>query len=635
MALAGFISKIVQSITRTTFQFNKTLDVLIDRFKDGCPPYTELKALITQKNQIDGAIQQIQQKIITLNKIAAGSEIAADALSKGKTVIKQLPIPSSIPPGVGLPLSVMNNLSDALDNLGTLIDKEKASLDSIPEALDLISKDVGGVITKLKEFNVAINICAEKDPNLTQEDLDDAREEIGANTLEIVEVLTNEDLEELLNEPPGLLYGGYYLRLNYINSEFSFDKKQIIAQNKESVNDEDNPSYNAGAAVEELLGDESFSSSNIVLVDEMKWLIDTKDLIFLPPPPVEDPLKAIYRENQIIILMSIYGADREEAEELYEMAWEYSQGRGPNASNYSYLVEEAFNNSRTILEQAVANEGYEFEDGDRILDATLKKLFLPGVSDSKLKGLISQIRRNGTQMYQLAESIGGDYNRTGKRWNNDGYEFEAAGLYPYSERLAFTAESSYNDNTLGIEFVSLRPEMAKRKYKMQAMFEAANSLSIFNPDISFNDPLKDYFKSKGFGYNTPIINTMSIIGDSNSPITVEELESLYEYEKVYAESYMANNWDTNIDPWTTPDGVNIDNFESYAKTQLFLKLRTALGNNWYNSKAVFASELPFWYLDGNPNSPSSYYNDPNYSLDSSNLWYFEFGKNGLPVPTGS
>ena len=557
----------------------------------------------------------------------------------------------------------MNNLSDALDNLGTLIDKEKASLDSIPEALDLISKDVGEVITKLNEFNVAINTCAEKDPNITQDDLKDAREKVDIN---FVEVLTNEDLEKLLNEPPGLLYGDYYLRLNYIEvsqttlSAFnediaegegelfnatsigtatltnrSFDKKQIIAQNKESVNDENNPAYNPNRAVEELLGDESFSSSNIVLVNEMKWLIDTKDLIFPPPPPTEDPLKAIYRENQIIILMSIYGADREEAEELYELAWEYSQGRGPNASNYNNLVEEAFNNSRTILEQAVANEGYEFEDGDRILDATLKKLFLTGVSDSKLKGLISQIRREGQKIYQLAESIGGDYNRTGKRWNNDGYEFDLAGLYPYSERLAFTAESSYNDNTLGIEFVSLRPEMAKRKYKMQAMFEAANSLSIFNPDISFNDPLKDYFKSKEFGYNTPIVNSMSIIGDSNSPITVEELDSLYEIEKEYAENYMANNWDTNVDPWTTPDGVNIDNFESYAKTQLFLKLRTALGNNWYNSKAVFASELPFWYLDGNPNSPSSYFNDPNYGLDSSNLWYFEFGRNNLPVPTGS
>ena len=70
------------------------------------------------------------------------------------------------------------------------------------------------------------------------------------------------------------------------------------------------------------------------------------------------------------------------------------------------------------------------------------------------------------------------------------------------------------------------------------------------------------------------------------------------------------------------------------KLKLFLKLRMALGNNWYNSKAVFASELPFWYLDGNPNSPSSLLMIPImvYILD---LWYFEFGKNNLPVPTGS
>ena len=62
MALAGFISKIVQSITRTTFQFNKTLDVLISRFKDSCPSTQELKNLIQQKNEINGALVQIEQK---------------------------------------------------------------------------------------------------------------------------------------------------------------------------------------------------------------------------------------------------------------------------------------------------------------------------------------------------------------------------------------------------------------------------------------------------------------------------------------------------------------------------------------------------------------------------------------------
>ena len=156
MALAKFISKIVESITKVTFQFNKTLDVLIERFKGGCPTTDELILLIDQKNQINGALDQINQKIALLNKVAEGSEIAVQALSAGKTVIKQIPIPSSVPPGIGLPLSVTNNLADSLDNLGTLIEKEEASLASIPEALKLISKDVGEVITKLNEFKIII-----------------------------------------------------------------------------------------------------------------------------------------------------------------------------------------------------------------------------------------------------------------------------------------------------------------------------------------------------------------------------------------------------------------------------------------------------------------------------------------------
>ena len=120
MALADFISKIVTSITRTTFQFNKSLDVLIDKFKEGCPTTQELRILIAQKNDINGALEQIEQKIATLNKVAKGSEVAAEALNTGKTVIKQLPAPSAVPPGVGLPLNIFNNFSDALDNLGTL-----------------------------------------------------------------------------------------------------------------------------------------------------------------------------------------------------------------------------------------------------------------------------------------------------------------------------------------------------------------------------------------------------------------------------------------------------------------------------------------------------------------------------------
>ena len=637
MALSGFISKIVQSVTRTTFQFNKTLDVLIERFQDSCPTTPELRSLIKQKNEINGALQQIEQKIATLNKVAQGSEIAVTALKAGVTIIKQLPIPTSVPPGIGIPVNIINNFSDALDNLGTLIDKEDAAISSVPEALDIISNDVGEVITKLNEFSVALDNCLQQDPNITQEDLDS----IAATTENFVGVLTNEQLEEILNTPPGLLYGDYYLRLNYVNSEFSFDKKQVKAQNKESV-PPPGEFYNPNASVEILLGDESYSSSNIVLVDEMKWKIDTKDLIFPPPPPQEDPLKAIQKEGQIVILMAIYGANREEADELYELAWNLSQNQGPNRAYYPTLVQEAFDNSRTILEQAVANEGYEWTQGDRILDATIKTLFLADfantASELQVASEIGQIRAIANSILSKANQIGGNYNAESKRWNNDG-EFGLASdgrIYPYSERLALTAENLYNDATIGDEFVNLRPEMAKRKPLFQAIFEAANLRFLAGRPYNFNDPLKEYFLSKDQGYNQPIINEIPISGNATELITTQEINDVYQSELNiidYINLAPSNLVPPNFDK--TSYGLNYQNRRAYAKTQVFLKLKQTLGINWYNQNAQAASELPFWSPGGgNPNSSSYNQNNVNNGLSIDNRWYFEFGRNGLPVPTG-
>ena len=651
MALADFISKIVTSITRTTFQFNKSLDVLIDKFKEGCPTTQELRILIAQKNDINGALEQIEQKIATLNKVAKGSEVAAEALNTGKTVIKQLPAPSAVPPGVGLPLNIFNNFSDALDNLGTLIDKEKASLDTIPEALNIIEKDVGTVFTKLKKLDEILNKCLEEDPNITQEDFDDIDDLVEEENF--IEVLTNAELEKALSEPPGLLYGDYYLRKQLISSEFSFNKKQITAQNKESVLDGEY--YKEGVAVEMLYGDESFSSSNLVLVNEMKWLIDTKDLIFPPPPPAEDPLKAIYKAGQIVVLMSIYGANEEEANELYEMAWELSQNKGPNKGYYDTLVREAFNNSRTVLEQAVVNEGYEWKEGDRVLDSTIKKLFLGGVTDEiKIKGYISQLRKKGSDLEKKANNFGGAFNPTKKTWENDGDNLfiNATKLYPYSFRLSQTGIRN-NDN-LG-SFESLRPEITKRRRLMQAIFEEANYLSSQNPEISFNDPLSEYFLSREIGYNMPNISGFAITGDGTSPISFEEVKMLWEWEinEIWTLWFISNsvpgsypeeaifdgkpviNYDPNNSAMSYDWGVN-GNFLSFVKTQLFLKLREALGVEWYNANALTTSELPFWYLKFPNTSPGSIDDkDPNQFIDQTDPWYFEFGKNNLPAPTGS
>ena len=46
--------------------------------------------------------------IENLNSVAQTSETLVKAMSVATTFIKQLPIPTSFPPGVGIPLSIIN-----------------------------------------------------------------------------------------------------------------------------------------------------------------------------------------------------------------------------------------------------------------------------------------------------------------------------------------------------------------------------------------------------------------------------------------------------------------------------------------------------------------------------------------------
>ena len=334
----------------------------------------------------------------------------------------------------------------------------------------------------------------------------------------------------------------------------------------------------------------------------MKWIIDTKDLIFPPPAPAEDPLKAIQKLSQVAILQAIYGANAEEAEELYELAWELSQNKGPNKGYYDTLVVEAFNESRTVLEQAVANEGYEWQQGDRVLNATIKTLFLADyastVNEIQLKAAISGIRNQAITLLKQARDIGGNYNSVGKRWSKDG-DFENIPnnkLYPYSARLAATAENVFNN--LG-SFESLRSEMARRKPLMQAIFEIAN-----------------YEFLSGRPY-----------GDNNSAITDEELESIYEAEIRDNEDWFFSLINFNDDTPITPNGVTLNMLAMYSKYEIFFKLRSTLGIGWYNTNAQVASLLSFW--SGNPG-----YGSISQPLTPADKWYFEFGRNGLNAPTG-
>ena len=176
--------------------------------------------------------------------------------------------------------------------------------------------------------------------------------------------------------------------------------------------------------------------------------------------------------------------------------------------------------------------------------------------------------------------------------------------------------------------------MARRKPLMQAIFEAANAQFLAGRPYIFNDPLKEYFLSRDIGYNQPIINNVAISGNANESITSGEINQIYEIERDSAETYFnLNRIAPNYD--ITADGLTWDQIRAYSKTKVFLKLKEVLGIVWYNQNAQVASELLFWSVGGgNPQSPTYQQNNVNNLLTPSMPWYFEFGRNGLNIPTG-
>ena len=125
-------------------QINNNLNIVEDT----------LNIIISQKNTLQGTLNVITTPLNTLDKLSneqlppilTGLKIAV-------TAIKALPIPTAVPPGVGIPVNIINGFSDALDTLGKVLDKFEGSLEIIPSVIQQINSILIPIVEKLSFFD--------------------------------------------------------------------------------------------------------------------------------------------------------------------------------------------------------------------------------------------------------------------------------------------------------------------------------------------------------------------------------------------------------------------------------------------------------------------------------------------------
>jgi|MGYP003624195619 hypothetical protein len=260
-----FIPLIIGMIAK--FGISKLTEALRNGFKKfdkkNCPSPEELKKLIRKRNKIVRILNAIYKFVDALVK-AAGLVLTLIQLFKlVKSIVVNLPIPQAtgLPPakdGGGLafsqPMSATLKNSDAIGKFEQIIQKYEFLTIMVLAILTVLRAVLKMAIDLLKGLDGMIETCANE--FLKNEEI--TLEEINADLLESLVEEEEVQLDPFLN--------GFELSVVPIpnTGTGSVNRRQAIAKNKDNVI--------------LLRGEPSFSASDQILIDELKFYITQNNL---------------------------------------------------------------------------------------------------------------------------------------------------------------------------------------------------------------------------------------------------------------------------------------------------------------------------------------------------------------------
>jgi hypothetical protein len=213
-----------------------------DKAKEYCPSKESLLELINKRNALAEGITQIQDKIKINSKTKERLQNISATLEVPIRIIKVLPLPTLSP---GVTAGTITTLSDILSKLQINLVKYQ----SIACGLSTIDTFASDVLNKLKEqlnvLDILIEFCA----------IDSG---IGYEVI-------NDELNKSITEEGFGTYKGFTFEIKYDNlNQTSYPKRFAQALDKKKI--------------VRLKSESSFASDPNVLIEELKFIIDTQNL---------------------------------------------------------------------------------------------------------------------------------------------------------------------------------------------------------------------------------------------------------------------------------------------------------------------------------------------------------------------
>ena len=238
-------------------QFGITkLKELLDKGKDEiegkfCPSPEKLDIIIKRKNQIVKQLNNSLKTIESATKILGISGNVILTLEIAFRILKNLPLPTSVPPGVGLPTNVLLGIQDNKQQIEKTITTLKGVNTSTLIVLNLLRQTIIKVIEYLNILDKLIQHCYQGGDDSNQE-------QISSELLALTQEQANQE------SPVVTIVNGFTMGVETEKTTNPLKRRRATATN-------------AGGVVM-LKGEWSFSSIDQILIDELVFYIQVNDL---------------------------------------------------------------------------------------------------------------------------------------------------------------------------------------------------------------------------------------------------------------------------------------------------------------------------------------------------------------------
>lgn len=243
MPSSGLLQSLAKKVAGIQERLLSQINKLKEKFpKDTCPTKEELLIIIAKRNALAGGINQLQNQIVTLNRTGDLITKITTPLPPALTLLKVLPLPTATP---GVTAGSLVTLSGIFSTLKEILNKFKSIAGGFDFLENFTISILNRVNNELKKLDVLIEKCA-KESGIEYE-------------------VINEELNQDLTEEGFGTYKGFTFEIKYDGlNQTPYPKRFAQALDKKKI--------------VRLKSESSFASDPNVLVEELKFIIDTQNL---------------------------------------------------------------------------------------------------------------------------------------------------------------------------------------------------------------------------------------------------------------------------------------------------------------------------------------------------------------------